>query len=139
MNTFNTMIPMSRMIDAALNNHLESRLEDPRAQAPSPRADILEGATEYRIVMDMPGVKTEDLDISLENQLLVVNAERNLEIPEEFESRRRERLGHTSYSRSFTLSNVVETDKISAHLNEGVLQLILPKSEKSMPRQIEIQ
>ncbi|MBU8870386.1 MAG: Hsp20/alpha crystallin family protein [Gemmatimonadales bacterium] len=138
MNTLSTMIPMSRMIDAALNNHFEAFGQDDPVHTASPRADILEGAHEFRIVMDMPGIKSEDLDINLENQLLVVKAERKWDIPEEFESRRRERADHTAFSRSFTLSNAVEMDQISAQLNDGVLQLVLPKSEKSLPRRIEI-
>ena len=107
MNNLSTMIPMSRMIDAALNSHFDAWGDKEHACSASPRADILEGTNEYRIVMDMPGVKSEDLDISLENQLLVVKAERKSGLPDEFEARRRERAGNTTFSRSFTLSNVV--------------------------------
>ncbi len=138
MNAMNTMIPMSRMIDDALNNHFDACGTKNPAYTASPRADILEGAQEFRIVMDLPGVKSEDLEISLENQLLVVKAERKWDVPEEFEPRRRERAGNASLSRSFSLSTGVEMDKISAQLTDGILQMVLPKSEKSLPRKIEI-
>ena len=138
MNAMTTMIPMSRMIDAALGNHFDALHDENRICTASPRADILEGKNEFRIVLDLPGVKNEDLDINLEGQLLVVKAERKLDIPEEFEPRRRERAGHTAFSRSFTLSNSVDTENISAQLDGGVLQLVLPKSQKSLPRRIEV-
>ena len=138
MNTLNTMIPMSRMIDAALNSNFDALFDQHEACAASPRADILEGDSEFRIVLDMPGIKTEDLDISVENQLLAVKAERKSDIPEEFQSRRRERAGNAAFSRSFKLSNAVDIDNISAKLEDGVLQLVLPKSKKSMPRRIQI-
>ena len=138
MNTLTTMIPMSRMIDAAFGRSFENSCEASQAPTSTPRADILEGDQEYRIVMDMPGVKSADLDISLENQMLVVQAQRNLDIPEGFEARRRERSGHTSFSRSFRLSNAVEAENISARMEDGLLWLVLPKSEKSLPRKIEV-
>lgn len=138
MNTLNTMIPMGRMLDAAFRGQLEDWQHEERVFATTPRADILESTQEYRIVMDLPGVKTEDLDISLENQNLTVTAERKQDVPEEFQSRRRERAGHVTFSRSFDLSNAIEADKISAKLEHGVLWLTLPKSEKSLPRKIEV-
>ena len=146
MNALTTMIPMSRMIDAALNDTINHAFNpncdafgvENQARTASPRADILEGSHEFRIVMDLPGIKTKDLDISIENQLLTVKAERSVDLPEDFESRRRERAGQMAFSRSFTLSNAVEVDQISAQLTDGVLQLVLPKSEKSLPRRIEV-
>jgi hypothetical protein len=55
-----------------------------------PRTNVLEGAEDYRIVMDLPGVRNEDLDISLENEVLTIKAERSLEVPEGYQSRRSE-------------------------------------------------
>ena len=138
MNTLTSLLPVSRMLDAAFRNQTDDWRDEDRAYAATPRADILEGNEEYRIIMDLPGVKNEDLDISLEDQTLSVTAERKMEIPEEFHARRRERAGNATFSRSFTLSNAVNVDKISARFDRGVLELVLPKSEKSMPRRIEV-
>lgn len=138
MNTLNTLLPVSRMLDAAFRGNVESWDDEDRAYAATPRADILEGNEAYHIIMDLPGVKNEDLDISLENQTLSVTAERKMEIPEEFHARRRERAGNATFSRSFTLSNAVNVDKIGATFDRGVLTIVLPKSEKSLPRRIEV-
>jgi len=138
MNSLTSLLPMTRMIDAAFRNQTEDWNEEDRAYAATPRADILEGNEEYRIIMDLPGVQNKDLDISLENLTLTVSAERKMEIPEDFHARRRERAGNATFSRSFTLSNAVNAEKITAEFDRGVLQIVLPKSEKSLPRRIEV-
>ncbi len=132
----NTLIPLTRIFDAALNNNYETE----RAQTFGvvPRADISEGDKEFRITMDLPGVKADDLEINLENQTLTVKATRENSMPEGFETRRRERPGATQFERSFTLGNSVDHDLIGASLDKGVLTLTLPKSDQSLPRRIEV-
>ena len=132
----NTLIPVTRMLDAALGNLDSADWTAPVAA--TPRADILEGEKEYRIVMDLPGIAAGDLEISLENQSLSVKAERNLEVPEGFEPRRRERAGSVGFTRTFRLGNGVDADKIEAKLKDGVLTLAVPKTEQSLPRRIEV-
>ncbi len=138
MNTMSHMIPVSRMIEAAFGPTFPATRTPNSEYTTIPRADIFEGSEEYRIVMDLPGVQNEDLDISLEDQTLMVKAERKLDLPEDFETLRSERASHTVYNRSFSLSNSVNVDKISAQLVDGELQLVLPKSQKSLPRRIEV-
>jgi len=131
--------PMSRMLEAAmcgnLDNHQTNTGTDHRL---TPRADIMEGDTEFRVVIDLPGIKSEDLNIQVENQSLAVTAKRTHHIPEGFEASRRERAGEVTFSRNFNLGNVINSEKISARLEDGLLLLTLPKSETSMPRQIEV-
>jgi HSP20 family protein len=103
-----------------------------------PRADILEGEKDYRIVIDMPGVRNSDLEISLEGDILSIKAERSAEVPEGYQARRRESLDKIVLRRSFTLGSAVETDSIQADLQAGVLTLSLPKSQKTLPRRIEV-
>ena len=133
----NTLIPLTRIFDAALNGQLES--ETCTTRATSPRADILEGEKEFRIAMDLPGVKADNLEIDLEDQTLTVKAQRETNHPEGFQSRRQERPGSGSFTRSFTLGNAVEADKIGAKLEDGILMITLPKTDRSLPRRIEIQ
>jgi len=134
----NTLIPVTRMLDAALNHRHEPCGADATWNR-TPRADVLESEKEFRILMDMPGVISEDLDISLENQTLTVKAERTGAAPEGFEAKRRERPAKSAFTRHFNLGNVVAAEGISANLDNGVLQISLPKSEQSLPRKIEVQ
>ncbi len=131
----NTLFPVTRMLDAALNNTWN---EGDGSVGRTPRADILEGDKEFRVLMDLPGVPHEDLDLSVEDQTLWVKAERKESVPEGFEARRSERSGQVTFSRTFSLGNAIEADGISAEFKNGVLTITLPKSEKSLPRRIEI-
>ena len=132
----NTLMPMTRMFDSALN-HRQSCGHRPD-WALTPRADILEGETEYRIAMDLPGVNSGDLEIDMENQMLKVKAKRENSVPEGFDNLRRERPDHSNFARNFTLGSSVDAENISAKLDNGVLWMTLPKSDKSLPRKIEV-
>jgi HSP20 family protein len=132
----NSLIPLTRIFDAALTSSLDKDLDT--SWTMSPRADIMEGDREFKIALDLPGVKAGDMDISLENQTLTVKATRNQALAEGFQSRRRERPNSGRFERSFTLGSAVDADKIGARLEDGVLLITLPKSDKSLPRRIEV-
>jgi HSP20 family protein len=134
----NTLFPVTRMFDAALNNRCNTWNKAEGTYGRTARADILEGEKEFRVQMDLPGVRHEDLDISIEDQTLAVKAERKEDVPEGFQSRRNERWNHVTFSRTFSLGNSVNTDGIAAEFKDGVLTLTLPKSDKSLPRRIEV-
>jgi len=102
-----------------------------------PPADILEKDGSYYIVMDMPGVRKQELDISVEKKTLTVQGmtaypkmEAEKILDNEFENVR--------YVRQFTLSDVVDKDRIQANLDNGVLKLHMPKVEQMQPKKIEI-
>ncbi len=131
-------IPMSRMIEAAMGGKLDERQANNKSQNLTPRADIMEGDTEFRIVMDLPGIKAEDLEIQVENQMLNVTAKRSHQIADGFETRRRERMGALTFRRNFNLGNAIDSETIAARLEDGILLLTLPKTETSLPRRIEV-
>ena len=133
-----TLFPVARMLDAALNNSCEPWRDTRDTTNFVPRADVLEGEKEFVVVMDLPGVAREDLEINLENQALTVKAAKTNPVPEGFELRRHERADEVSFGRTFNLGTSVENEQISATLDAGVLRITLPKSEKSLPRRITI-
>jgi len=102
-----------------------------------PYADIYETDDALAVVMEMPGVEKKDLNIGLENDVLKVDGRIDFSKYESMEPVYSEyNVGH--YARSFTLSNKVDRDKISANLEDGVLTLTLPKAKHAQPRKIEI-
>lgn len=133
----NTLLPVTRMLDA-LTCGLDTWNPSEADIWHSPRADILEGEKEYRILMDLPGVQTSDLEINVEGQTLTVKARREGNVPEGFTLRRHERPGPVSFSRSFTLGSAIDAEGIVAGFENGVLQVSLPKSQRSLPRRIEV-
>ncbi len=130
----NALFPMTQVLNAAMN----APELDQFSWGRSPKTDVLEGEKEFRITMDLPGVKLADLEISLENQTLSVKASRETEVPEGFELVRHERQAKTDFHRTFSLGNAVDDSNIEAHFEDGVLVMTLPKSQRSLPRRIEV-
>jgi HSP20 family protein len=130
----NTLFPMTRVLNAAMNTPELDQFSWGR----SPKADVLEGDQEFRISMDLPGVKLENLDISLEYQTLSVKASREIEVPEGFQLVRNERQSKTEFHRTFNLGKAIDEANISATFQDGTLVINLPKSQQSLPRKIEV-
>jgi HSP20 family molecular chaperone IbpA len=102
-----------------------------------PYADIYETDEALSVVMEMPGVEKKDIDVALENDVLRVSGRIDFTKYEDMEPVYTEyNIGH--YTRSFTLSNKIDQDKISAQVGDGVLTLTLPKAQEAQPRRIPI-
>jgi HSP20 family molecular chaperone IbpA len=104
----------------------------------TPRTDIYETADSIIVVADLPGVDQSGLDITLEQNKLTINGYLEPDLPE----------GHTltyaeyavgDYHRSFALSNEIDCDGIAATLKNGVLKLVLPKSNQAKTKRITVQ
>jgi len=102
-----------------------------------PYADIYETDEALSVVMEMPGVERKNINVALENNVLRVDGQIDFSKYDGMEPVYTEyNVGH--YSRSFTLSNRIDQDKISAQLEDGVLTLTLPKAKEAQPRRISI-
>lgn len=103
-----------------------------------PKTDIAETEKSLVVTMDVPGVRKENVNITLENNILEVDAKIDHTPYESLNPVYTEyNVGH--YTRRFTVSNIIDRAKIDANLTDGVLALTLPKAEESLPRKIEIQ
>ena len=102
-----------------------------------PRADIYETENEISVIVDLPGVDKNSLEISLEKNILKINGYVSQEDPEGYSLAFAEyQIG--DYERSFRLSNQIDQNKIDATLNDGVLKLRLPKAEAAKSRKIAV-
>jgi HSP20 family molecular chaperone IbpA len=102
-----------------------------------PRADIYETQEQLLVLADMPGVREEGLDITLEQNILTIYGRVEQPQLEGFTLTYSE-YGVGDYRRIFTLSNEIDREGIQATIKNGVLKLILPKSKKAMPRKIAV-
>jgi HSP20 family protein len=103
----------------------------------TPAVDIFETDKEITLLADIPGVKAGDLNIDLrDDTLTLTGAVAPFEGPEEEDILIEYEIG--TYSRQFSLSEVIDQGKIDAHLNDGVLRLSLPKVEKATPKKITV-
>jgi len=106
-----------------------------------PAADVIERENGFHIHMDMPGVRKEDLVIDVnKDELTVSGRTANAPDPETCDGRCYAHVEFRGgeYRRTFTLSDSVDRERITAQLRDGVLDLHLPKSEALKPRRIEI-
>jgi HSP20 family molecular chaperone IbpA len=103
----------------------------------SPDVDIFENENEIVLLADMPGVKSDDLNIDLREDTLTITGEvQPLEGKDEDDIVIEYEIGQ--FARQFSLSEVIDQNRIEAKLEEGVLRLILPKVEKATPRKIAV-
>jgi len=102
-----------------------------------PYADIFETDDALTLVMEIAGVEKQNLDVSLENDVLRVDGRIDFAKYDGMEPLYTEyNVGH--YTRSFTLSNKIDQEHISAQLDDGVLTLTLPKAKEAQSRRISI-
>ena len=104
-----------------------------------PACDVFEDKDAVKIVAELPGVKPEDVKVSLENNLLSIRGEKKQEAEERSERIHRYERSYGSFERTFMLPSTVEGDKISAQYQNGVLTIIVPKAERARPREIPVQ
>lgn len=104
----------------------------------TPSVDIFENDKEIVVLADMPGVKAEDLNIDLRDDTLTLDGG---VVPEEGSGEEAVLIEYEvgKYYRQFSLSELVDQNKIDAQLKNGVLRLTLPKVEKAAPRTITVQ
>lgn len=102
-----------------------------------PRADIYETDKEIVVLADIPGANEKTVDITLEKNVLSINAYIEPAIPGGFEVAYAE-YEEGDYQRSFRLSDEIDRDKIEAVVNDGVLRLRLPKSQEARVKKIAI-
>jgi HSP20 family molecular chaperone IbpA len=103
----------------------------------TPEADLIESADRYEILMNMPGVREEQIEALVENDVLTVRGHVEPTTPS------RHRLAYQEYQlgdfrRVFTLSQEIDRDRIAATVKDGVLRLILPKAETLKARRIAV-
>ncbi|MGQ4878256.1 Hsp20/alpha crystallin family protein [Billgrantia sp. LNSP4103-1] len=116
-------------------SHVTAR--EKRSLAMRPPVDIYEQDNALYLVADMPGVSRDGLNVEVDGNLLSIEGEIRIDMPEGITATYAEAKAQR-FARRFTLSHEIDTAAIEAHLEKGVLHLRLPKKEKHRSRRIEI-
>ena len=108
-------------------------------QALTPAIDVSETSEVYTVRAELPGIKKEDLDVSINEGILTINAESRFEHEDKEKGRviRQERR-YGKYVRSMRLGGEVDEDNVVADYSDGVLTLTLPKADKVKPKKIAV-
>lgn len=103
-----------------------------------PPCDVFEDKEAVRIIMEVPGVKPEDVRLSLENNMLTIRGEKKQVAEEKAERVHRYERSYGVFERAFALPSSVDVEQIEARYDNGILTVTLPKAERARPRQIEV-
>jgi len=104
----------------------------------SPSVDVSETKDNVIIKAEMPGIKKDDVKISIQDNVLTMKGEKKQEKEEKDANYHRIERSYGSFCRSFTLPTSVKTDKIKATYKDGILTITLPKTEEVKPKEIPI-
>jgi HSP20 family protein len=104
----------------------------------SPSVDIYENKDQIVLEAELPGMKQEDFDLSIENNVITLRGERSFEKKEDSDNYHRVERSYGSFTRSFTLPQTVSGEGVTAEYSNGVLRVTLPKREEVKPRKIEV-
>ena len=104
----------------------------------TPSVDIYQAKDEIVLEAELPGMKPEDVDVSIENNIITIRGERRFEKKDESDNYHRVERSYGSFTRSFTLPRNVVGDRAKADFKNGVLHVSLPKREEEKARKIQI-
>jgi HSP20 family protein len=103
-----------------------------------PSVDIAEDNKHFLVTADVPGMKPEDIDIQVENNVLTIRGERKHEVKGEKHGYHRIERHYGSFQRAFTLPEGVDADKIEASVEHGTLVLRVPKPVSALPKKVKV-
>jgi HSP20 family protein len=122
---------------ANLQDELDRLFESPlRAWAPA--LDVREDKDSFVIRAELPGLKREDIEVSLQDGALVISGERTVEKVEEGVEVHRQERYYGKFQRALSLPEPVAADKVKADYKDGVLTVTLPKTEEAKPKKIDV-
>lgn len=116
---------------------LSKETREQETPAMIPPVDIFEDKNGITLLMDLPGVARDRLDIQVDDDTLSIEGEAAIDMPEGMQPLHAD-VRATRYRRRFTLSRELAMDRISASMTDGVLTVKIPKREELQPRKIEI-
>jgi HSP20 family protein len=104
----------------------------------APALDISERKDAYVVTVEVPGIKADDLDITLEDGLLTIKGERRFTQESSEQQFHRVERRYGSFRRSITLPSQVQAEQIEASFEDGVLEVTVPKAEEAKPKKITV-
>jgi len=136
----NSLFPSTSFFDDFLTKDLSEWMNLGR-EGYVPRVNIVETNDDFRVEMAAPGMKKDDFQVELDNDVLTISSDNVKQEPAEGERYARREFSYHAFKRSFHLPNTVAVDKIEANYQNGLLRLTIPKKEearKRPPKTIEI-
>jgi HSP20 family protein len=132
------MAQMSPILAHALGLHAQQGSGQATTTAWAPALDISERKDAYLVTVELPGVEADDLEITLEDGLLTIQGERQFAQESSEQQFHRIERRYGAFRRSITLPAQVMAEQIEATVDNGVLQIMVPKMEEATPKRIQV-
>jgi HSP20 family protein len=126
--------PLDRLFGDLLQPFAEQNLR----QSWMPAVNIEETDEAYQVSAELPGLRPEDVEITVEQNVLTISGERKWGDEEDNRNFHRVERGYGRFLRTFALPQQVAADRVQASFNNGVLEITIPKAEGARPRRIQI-
>ena len=132
-NPWNFLDQLQREISAP-----DARKTDFESHDWAPTVDVRESDKHYTLLVDVPGIDPKEIDVSMEKGILAIKGKREKNETVEGENFKRVERSYGSFARYFDLPDSVDSEKIEATANNGVLTITIPKQDAVVSRKIEI-
>ena len=129
---------MNQLFNRAYGQPSQGQSGESTGRLWAPALDISERKDAYVVTVELPGLKPEDLDITMEDGLLTIQGERQFTSESSEQQLHRVERRYGAFRRSITLPSQVKADAIEASFDNGVLQITVPKAEEAKPKRIEV-
>jgi len=136
---FRELFTLQERLDKMYRDIERTRKEDFVSSEWMPPVDIFESANGFILKLDVPEVDKDSIDIKIHENELTIKGERRLEPGIDPDSYYRMERGYGVFTRSFTLTKLIDPSSIKAVLKDGILRIELPKKEEVKPKQIKIE
>jgi HSP20 family protein len=134
---FDRLATLREEIDGLFDNSFRPFFRTPGSLSTwSPAVDVYQDKDQFTVVVEVPGMKKEDLNVNLHNGVLTISGEREREDKADQGFRSERFVGR--FQRGITLPASVDASKVKATYQDGLLKIVLPKSEEAKPKQIEV-
>jgi len=134
---FEELEQMRRQIDRVFGD-LSGRVFRAPIAGVFPLTNVTEDSDNYYIRAELPGIKTDELDLSVTGDSFSISGERKIPVEQENARYHRREREAGKFSRMISLPSPIDPEKVEARCAEGVLTVVLPKSEAAKPKQIAV-
>jgi len=135
---FRDLVRVRDEIGSWFESTLEKEREERKSAVWAPSVDVKETDKEVIVKADLPGIKKEDIEVSVDKDQLIIKGERKMEKEENEKDYVRVERSYGSFYRSFNIGVPIKEDEIKASYKNGVLEISIPKEEIKKPKKIEI-
>lgn len=103
-----------------------------------PAADLIENKDNFVVTAELPGIRKEDIKVTVQNNMLIISGEKKRETENNGDTWHRVERSYGSFNRTFDLPALIDANKINAEFKDGILRVHLPKVEEAKPKEIAI-